>query len=148
MEPPTGFDAAAIRTKKAEVFAAMPAARPARSVRGQYDVGIVLGKHAKAYRKEPNVAVDSNVETYAAMELEIDNWRWAGVPFYIRTGKHMSRRKTEVAIRFKQAPCAAFHDTPVETLRPNWLVLCIAPDEGISLQFESSARGRSWTSRP
>ena len=75
------------------------------------------------------------------MELEIDNWRWAGVPFYIRTGKHMSQRNTEIAICFKQAPYAAFQDTPVDKLRPNWLVLRIAPDEGISLQFEVKRRG-------
>ena len=84
---------------------------------------------------------DSNVETYVAMQLEIDNWRWAGVPFYIRTGKHMSQRNTEIAIRFKQAPYTAFQDTPVDTLRPNWLVLRIAPDEGISLQFEVKRPG-------
>ena len=75
------------------------------------------------------------------MQLEIDNWRWAGVPFYVRTGKHMSQRTTEIAIRFKQAPYAAFRDTPVDTLRPNWLVLRIAPNEGISLQFEVKRRG-------
>ncbi|WP_420971892.1 glucose-6-phosphate dehydrogenase [Bradyrhizobium sp. B120] len=136
MEPPTGFDAASIRTKKAEVFAAMPAVKPAQAVRGQYGDGTVLGEHMKAYRNEPNVAADSNVETYVAMVLKIDNWRWAGVPFYVRTGKHMSQRTTEIAIRFKQAPFTAFRDTSVESLRPNWLVLRIAPDEGISLQFE------------
>ena len=141
MEPPTGFDAAAVRAKKAEVLAAMPAVTPARAVRGQYGAGMVLGKPVKAYRTEANVAADSNVETYVAMRLEIDNWRWAGVPFYIRTGKHLSRRMTEIAIRFKQAPYAAFHDTPVDALRPNWLVLRIAPDEGISLQFEVKRRG-------
>jgi glucose-6-phosphate 1-dehydrogenase len=141
MEPPTGFDAAAIRTKKTEVFAAMPAVTPARAVRGQYGAGTVLGKPVSAYRQAPNVAAESNVETYVAMRLEIDNWRWAGVPFYIRTGKHMSQRLTEIAIRFKQAPYAAFKDTPVDTLRPNWLVLRIAPDEGISLQFEVKRRG-------
>ena len=141
MEPPTGFNADAIRTKKADVFAAMPTVKPAQAVRGQYGPGTVLGKPVKAYRDEPNVAPDSNVETYVAMELEIDNWRWAGVPFYIRTGKHMSQRLTEIAIRFKQAPYAAFEDTPVEALRPNWLVLRIAPDEGISLQFEVKRRG-------
>ena len=75
------------------------------------------------------------------MRLEIDNWRWAGVPFYLRTGKHLSQRNTEIAIRFKQAPYAAFHGTPVDALRPNWLVLRIAPDEGISLQFEVKRRG-------
>ena len=141
MEPPTGFDAASIRSKKAEVFEAMPALSPSRAVRGQYAAGTVEGKQANAYRAEPNVAPDSNIETYVAMQLEIDNWRWAGVPFFIRTGKHMSRRVTEIAIRFKQAPYAAFQDTPVDSLRPNWLVLNIAPDEGISLQFEVKRRG-------
>ena len=101
----------------------------------------VLGKKVKAYRQEPNVAADSNIETYIAMELEIDNWRWAGVPFYVRTGKHLSQRDTEIAICFKQAPYTAFQYTPVDTLRPNWLVLRIAPDEGISLQFEVKRRG-------
>ena len=142
MEPPTGFDAASIRGKKAEVFAAMPAVTPARAVRGQYGAGTVLGKRVNAYRNEPNVATDSNIETYVAMQLEIDNWRWAGVPFYFRTGKHMSGRLTEIAIRFKQAPYTAFQDTAVDALRPNWLVLSIAPDEGISLQFEVKRPGR------
>jgi glucose-6-phosphate 1-dehydrogenase len=141
MEPPVGFDAASIRSKKAEVFAAMPAVEPALAVRGQYGAGSVLGKTVNAYRSEPNVAANSNVETYVAMKLEIDNWRWAGVPFYFRTGKHLSARSTEIAIRFKQAPYAAFQYTPVETLRPNWLVLRIAPDEGISLQFEVKRPG-------
>ena len=75
------------------------------------------------------------------MRVEIDNWRWAGVPFYLRTGKRLSRRSTEIAICFKQAPYAAFQDTPVNSLRPNWLVMSIAPDEGISLQFEVKRRG-------
>jgi glucose-6-phosphate 1-dehydrogenase len=141
MEPPTGFDAAAIRSKKVEVLAAMPAVEPAAAVRGQYGAGTVLGKKAKAYRQEPNVAPDSNIETYVALRLEIDNWRWTGVPFYLRTGKHMSQRNTEIAIRFKQAPYTAFQDTPVDALRPNWLVLRISPDEGISLQFEVKRRG-------
>jgi glucose-6-phosphate 1-dehydrogenase len=135
MEPPVGFDAASIRAKKAEVFVAMPPARPENAVRGQYKAGSVLNKPAQAYRDEPNVAKDSDVETYVAMRLEIDNWRWAGVPFYIRTGKHLSNRETEIAISFKQAPFAAFQDTPTECLKPNWLVLSIAPREAISLQF-------------
>jgi glucose-6-phosphate 1-dehydrogenase len=141
MEPPTGFDAAAIRSKKAEVLAAMPAVKSAQAVRGQYGAGTVLDKTVKAYRQEPNVALDSDIETYVAMQLEIDNWRWAGVPFYVRTGKHMSQRNTEIAIQFKQAPYAAFHGTPVDTLQANWLVLRIAPDEGISLQFEVKRPG-------
>jgi glucose-6-phosphate 1-dehydrogenase len=141
MEPPVGFDDASIRTKKADVFAAMPAVKPEEAVRGQYGAGTVLGKTVKGYRQEPDVASDSNVETYVAMRIEIDNWRWAGVPFYVRTGKHLSQRNTEIAICFKQAPYAAFRGTPVSTLRPNWLVLNIAPDEGISLQFEVKRPG-------
>lgn len=138
MEPPTGFDAAAIRSKKADVFAAMPAVRPAAAVRGQYG----SGGSARGYRAEADVAADSNVETYVAMRFAIDNWRWADVPFYVRTGKHMAARSTEIAICFKQAPYAAFKDTPVESLRPNWLVLGISPDEGISLQFEVKRPGQ------
>ncbi len=141
MEPPAGFDAASIRTKKTEVFAAMPAVKPAQAVRGQYGAGTALGKAVRAYRQEPNVAPDSQIETYVAMQFEIDNWRWAGVPFFVRTGKRMSHRATEIAICFKQAPYAAFQNTPVEQLRPNWLVLRIAPDGGISLQFEVKRRG-------
>jgi glucose-6-phosphate 1-dehydrogenase len=144
MEPPTGFDAAAIRSKKAEIFAAMPAVKPAWAVRAQYGAGSVLGKTVRAYRDEPDVDPNSMTETYVAMRLDIDNWRWAGVPFYFRTGKHMSRRLTEIAICFKQAPYMAFKDTPIETLRPNWLVLRIAPDDGISLQFEVKRRGGSF----
>src|SRR5262249_47975707 len=141
MEPPTGFDAEAVRNKKAEVFAAMPAAGPADAVRGQYGDGTVSGKPVRAYRSEPDVAPDSTVETYVALRLEIDNWRWAGVPFYLRTGKHMAQRRTEITIRFKPAPYTAFQDTPVEALRPNWLVMRIAPDPGIFLQFEVKRPG-------
>ena len=141
MEPPTTFDAASIHTQKAEVFAAMPAARPQWAIRGQYGPGTVLGQPVKGYRQEPNVAADSNVETYVAMRLEIDNWRWAGVPFYLRTGKHLSRRMTEVAISFKRAPYALFRDTLVERLSPNWLTLEIAPGQCISLQFEARRPG-------
>ncbi|WP_045838003.1 glucose-6-phosphate dehydrogenase [Hyphomicrobium sp. 99] len=141
MEPPTSFDADAIRTKNAEVLAAVQPVELSCAVRGQYGAGTVLGKKVKPYRHEPDVAPDSSVETYTALKLEIDNWRWAGVSFYIRTGKHLSKRLTEIAICFKQAPYTAFQYTPVDTLRPNWLVLRIAPDEGISLQFEIKRRG-------
>ena len=141
MEPPVCFSADEIRDKKAEVFRAMKAAHPEDAVRGQYGAGEVAGQAAQAYREEPDVAPDSNIETYVAMKLAIENWRWAGVPFFLRTGKHMSKRTTEIAIRFKQAPSAPFEDTPVERLRPNWLVLQIQPDEGISLQFEVKRPG-------
>ena len=141
MEPPVGFDAQSIRNKKCEVFSAIPAVPPENAVRGQYGPGTVLGTQMKAYRDEPNVAKDSNIETYVAMKIEIDNWRWAGVPFYLRTGKHMARRLTEIAIRFKEAPHAPFKGGPSGAPTPNWLVIAIQPNEGISLQFEVKRPG-------
>ena len=141
MEPPVGFDAQSIRNKKEEVFSAIPAVPSENAVRGQYGPGKVLGQPKKAYRDEPNVAKDSNVETYVAMKLEIDNWRWAGVPFYLRTGKNMASRLTEIAIRFKEAPHTPFEAGPSTAPPPNWLVITIQPDEGISLQFEVKRPG-------
>jgi glucose-6-phosphate 1-dehydrogenase len=141
MEPPTAFKAHSIHDKKAEVLAAMPEVKPERAIRGQYGAGTVLGKPVRAYREEPNVTADSNVETYVALRFEIDNWRWAGVPFYVRTGKYLSQRMTEVAICFKSAPYAPFRDTLVERLSPNWLMLNMAPGEGISLEFKARCPG-------
>jgi glucose-6-phosphate 1-dehydrogenase len=141
MEPPTGFDANAVRSRKTDVLASIPPADTNHAVRGQYGAGKMAGKAKPAYRDEPDVDKHSRVETYAAVQLEIDNWRWAGVPFFLRTGKHLSGRVTEIAIRFKPAPLSLFQDTPVDALKPNWLVIRIAPDEGISLQFEVKRRG-------
>ncbi|HEY0183201.1 MAG TPA: glucose-6-phosphate dehydrogenase [Rhodopila sp.] len=138
MEPPGGFDARAVRGRKADVFAAMRTVAPESAVRGQYGPGPngVVG-----YRQEKDVAPDSATETYVAIEVAIDNWRWAGVPFYLRTGKHMSSRVSEIAIRFKSAPYAPFEDTDVAALPANWLLLRIQPDEGIALQFEVKRPG-------
>jgi len=138
MEPPAGFDAQAVRSRKSDVFSALRTVSPGCAVRGQYGPGPngVVG-----YRQEKDVAPDSGVETYVAMQLAIDNWRWAGVPFFLRTGKHMSRRVSEIAIRFKPAPYAPFEDTNVAELPPNWLLLQIQPDEGIALQFEVKRPG-------
>ena len=141
MEPPIGFAARMVRDSKADVFAAMRDLGAADAVRGQYGPGTERGTPVAGYRAEPDVANDSNVDTFVAMRLGIDNWRWAGVPFYLRTGKRMSQRYSEIAIRFKQAPYAPFEDTHVEALPPNWLVLQIQPDEGISLQFEVKRPG-------
>ena len=141
MEPPTSFDAAGIRNRKADVFAAMPPLTPAQAVRGQYDAGEVKGKAMQAYRSEPNVSPQSAVETYVALRVGIESWRWAGVPFYLRTGKHMSDRVTEIAIRFKPAPTASFESTDVTELSANWLVIHIQPQEGLSLQFEVKKPG-------
>jgi glucose-6-phosphate 1-dehydrogenase len=137
MEPPAGFDAKSVRNRKADVFAALRSVQPDDAVRGQYGPG----PDAIAYRQEKDVAPDSATETFVAMRLSIDNWRWAGVPFYLRTGKHMPQRYTEIAIRFKPAPYAPFADTDVATLPPNWLVLHIQPDEGVALQFEVKRPG-------
>ncbi|MDR3538363.1 MAG: glucose-6-phosphate dehydrogenase [Acetobacteraceae bacterium] len=141
MEPPAGFDADSIRNRKADVFKSLRSVTPDDAVRGQYGPGTVLGAQVPAYRSEPDVAADSNAETYVAMRLAIDNWRWAGVPFYLRTGKRMARRMTEIAICFRPAPHAPFEDTHVESLPPNWLVLHIQPDDGISLQFQVKRPG-------
>jgi glucose-6-phosphate 1-dehydrogenase len=149
MEPPISFDADEVRTKKAEVIKAIHPLGPAQAlhdvVRGQYDAGTVLGRAVRAYRREPDVAQDSNTETFVACKLKIDNWRWAGVPFYLRTGKYLKRRVTEIAIRFHQAPYTLFRGTDVERMNPNWIVLRIQPDEGIALEFAAKRPGPSVT---
>jgi len=110
-------------------------------VRGQYDAGAIAGTAVRAYRAEDNVAKDSTVETYTAMRLMIDNWRWAGVPFYLRTGKRLTVRSTEIAIRFKRAPHALFRETAVDELDADWLILRVQPDEGIRLRFNAKRPG-------
>jgi glucose-6-phosphate 1-dehydrogenase len=112
-----------------------------RTVRGQYGAGIVKGAKQAGYRAEDKVPADSNTETFVALELYIDNWRWADVPFYLRTGKLLPKRETEVTIQFKRPPFVLFRDTPVETLAPNQLVIHIQPDEGISLSFSAKIPG-------
>ena len=145
MEPPNSFAADAVRTEKDKVLEAVVPLDldevRRQVVRGQYGAGIVRGQPVKAYRDEEGVAPDSMTETYIAMRLAIDNWRWADVPFYLRTGKSLARRTTEIAIQFKRVPFALFRDTPVDTLAPNVLVLQLQPDEGISLQFGAKKPG-------
>src|ERR1700733_4373140 len=141
MEPPVGFDARSVHNRKADVFTALRTLNEDNAVRGKYGPGNALGEKVVGYREEPDVAPASNIETFVATRLAIDNWRWAGVPFYLRTGKRMSHRYTEIAIRFRHAPYAPFEDTHVDALPPNWLVLQIQPDESISLQFEVKRPG-------
>ena len=145
MEPPISFDAEAVRDKKAEVIQAIRPVSPRRAmkdaVRAQYDSGTVMSRKVQAYRSEPDVSPDSATETYVAWKLKIDNWRWAGVPFYLRTGKYLKRRWTEVAIRFHQAPYTLFRGTHVQQMNPNWMILRIQPDEGIALQFAAKRPG-------
>jgi glucose-6-phosphate 1-dehydrogenase len=145
MEPPTCFAADAVRTEKVKVLEAVQRMAPEEVnrfvVRGQYAAGVINGQPTDAYRREPNVAPDSSIETYVAMRLMVDNWRWAGVPFYLRTGKALKARQTEIAIAFRKAPFALFRETPVEKLAENFLVLRIQPNEGASLQFNAKVPG-------
>jgi glucose-6-phosphate 1-dehydrogenase len=141
IEPPAAFDAESVRDKKAELFRAVHQVRPADAVRGQYGGGTVDGKEFRAYREEDDVAPASFVETYAALRLCIDNWRWAGVPFYLRTGKRLPKRWTEIAIRFKDAPLMLFGSESANTLKDNWMILQIQPEEGIRLKFNAKKPG-------
>jgi glucose-6-phosphate 1-dehydrogenase len=147
MEPPTCFDAEAVRTEKEKVLEATQpfGGNDARRnvVRAQYGVGTVEGRTIAAYRRAENVAPTSTTETYVALKLMIDNWRWAGVPFYIRTGKALAAQRSEVVIQFKQAPFALFRDTPVERLTPNDMRIQIQPEEGVTLRFSAKIPGPS-----
>jgi len=145
MEPPAKFNAHAVRSEKAEVLAAIQTQSEEEalrnSVRGQYRAGKVGDTEIDDYRKTEDVNPSSTTETYAALKLTIDNWRWAGVPFYLRTGKALGIKRTEIAIKFKQAPFAMFRDTPVERLSQNFLIISTEPTEGIALQFNTKVPG-------
>jgi glucose-6-phosphate 1-dehydrogenase len=149
MEPPSRFDAHSVRTEKGDVLSAIQIQSEQEalrnSVRGQYTSGRINGAALPSYRDSIAVAPDSSTETYVALKLAIDNWRWAGVPFYLRTGKALNAKRTEIAIKFKQAPFAMFSCTPIERLAQNYLVIGIEPTEGIALQFNTKVPGPSVT---
>ena len=145
MEPPISFDADEVRNKQAEVLHAIQPLSPedvlTSSVRGQYGEGEIDEQRVVGYRSEPSVAPDSNTETFVALKLQIDNWRWAGVPFYLRTGKRLAKRRTEIVIQFRRTPFVLFRNTTVKNLETNRLVLHIQPEEGISLSFGAKVPG-------
>jgi glucose-6-phosphate 1-dehydrogenase len=145
MEPPISFSADAVRDEQAKILHAVQIPSPEEvlrdTVRGQYGDGQIGDRKVPAYRSEPNVRSDSTTETFVALKLLIDNWRWADVPIYLRTGKRLAKRDTEITIQFLRAPFRLFRNTPVETLKTNRLVLHIQPDEGISLQFGAKIPG-------
>jgi len=147
MEPPIRFDAHSVRSEKADVLAAIQTQSEQEalhnSVRGQYRGGRIGDTEIEDYRKTEDVKAGSTTETYAALKLTIDNWRWAGVPFYLRTGKALGIKRTEIAIKFKQAPFAMFRDTPIDRLSQNYLVISTEPTEGIELQFNTKVPGPS-----
>ena len=147
MEPPARFDAHAVRSEKGEVLSSIQTQTEEEalknSVRGQYRAGKVGDSEIEDYRRTGDVKPGSTTETYAALKLTIDNWRWAGVPFYLRTGKALGIKRTEIAIKFKQAPFAMFRNTPVDRLSQNYLVISTEPTEGIELQFNTKVPGPS-----
>ncbi len=151
MEPPTSLDADGIRNEKTKVLQAL---RPIpqdklqdRVVRGQYDAGSVLGTEVPGYREEGDTAPDSNTDTFVALELYLDNWRWAGVPFYLRSGKRMPKKVTEIAIHFKGAPLHLFGARSVKVTE-NVLAIRIQPDEGITLKLGSKVPGQAMEIAP
>jgi glucose-6-phosphate 1-dehydrogenase len=145
MEPPVSFEADAVRDEQAKILAAIQPFSPEdalhKVVRGQYDAGQIDGKKVAAYRDEEKIANGSNTETFAALKLCIDNWRWADVPFYLRTGKRMAEKHSSIIIQFKKAPFMLFRDTSVERLRTNRIEIHIQPDEGITLHFGAKIPG-------
>ena len=149
MEPPNSFDAEAVRSEKSRVIEAIrhntcsrQEEAKAASARGQYRGGKVAGAPMIGYRASPNVDPDSRTETYVALKLEIDNWRWAGTPFYLRTGKALKARQTQAVIRFKAAPHTLFQVARAgRRSTPNTLILRIQPDEGLSLLFDAKRPG-------
>ena len=146
MEPPNCFDANDLRTEKAKALRAVHLTKDevrANVVRAQYTAGSAGGRQMPGYRESEGVARDSATETYVAIKLRIENWRWAGVPFYLRTGKALSKRRSEVLIRFKRAPAALFQGVPTADLAPNDLVLHIQPEEGASLKVSAKRPGPS-----
>jgi len=152
MEPPNSFAADAIRVEKTKVVAAIRKLSlgevQGNVVRGRYGAGQVDGEPRNAYSDEPDVDPKSRTETYVAMKLYLDTWRWSGVPFYLRTGKAMARRDTEIVLQFRPVPCALFRDAGITQLPPNRLILQLQPDEGISFDFLAKLPGPAIQTAP
>jgi glucose-6-phosphate 1-dehydrogenase len=148
MEPPVSFDATAIRNEKVKVLRALQPLEPAHVVRGQYAAGVIDGKRVPGYRAEHGVDRHSTTETYAAMRLCIDSWRWSGVPFYVRTGKRLAMRDTRIVITFHDVPLRLFADADIAALDSNRLVVHIQPDEGIAITFVAKVPGPEVRMRP
>ena len=152
MEPPVAFDADSVREQKVQVFRSirpMSVEDVARyTVRGQYGPGTINKNEVRAYREEPGVKPKSTTETFVAVEFHIDNWRWGGVPFYVRTGKRLARRMTEIKVHLKRTPHALFARTPSDEMEPNVITLRIQPDEGISIAFGAKAPGWEMKAAP
>jgi glucose-6-phosphate 1-dehydrogenase len=147
MEPPIDFTADAVRNEKVKVLRSIHTPGPKSVVRGQYGRGFIEGQEVPGYREEQDVDPRSMTETYVAAKLYVDNWRWADTPWYVRTGKHLPRRETTIAIHFKKAPHPPFEELAAEGLRPNVLIIHVQPDEGISLAISVKVPGHGMTIR-
>lgn len=152
MEPPAAFDSNAVRDEKVKVLQAVKQFREEdvdkMVVRGQYAAGSLMGQHLPGYKEEEGVSPTSTTETYLGAKFFVDNWRWADVPFYVRSGKRLPKRVTEIAIHFKHAPLQMFNEKDRSQFDSNVLALRIQPDEGISLRFDSKVPGPSSLIRP
>jgi glucose-6-phosphate 1-dehydrogenase len=145
MEPPASLDAKDIRDEKHKVFESVRRVSEEEvehfAVRGQYGPGSFFGESVRGYRAEENVDPNSNTETFVALKLFVDNWRWSGTPFYIRTGKRLSRRATEIAVQFKEVPDVLFRKASLEAIEPNVIAIKVQPDEGVTIKAESKTPG-------
>ena len=152
MEPPVEFEANILRDEKVKVLRALRPIRPEEvekfAVRGQYTSGFCDGRKVTGYREEQDVAPNSHTPTYSAMKLYIDNWRWQNVPFYLRSGKRMAEKATEIVIEFKRPPHLMFSVPAGERLNTNILTICVQPDEGMHLRFETKVPGAGMTMKP
>jgi len=147
MEPPADFTAESVRNEKVKVLRSMRSPSRSNVVRGQYGPGFVEGKRVPGYRHEPGIARSSTTETFVAAKLLVDNWRWAGTPFYVRTGKRLAKRETTIAIQFQRAPHPPFAKEADEELQPNVLLIHVQPDEGVSLAIGAKVPGYGMTLR-
>jgi glucose-6-phosphate 1-dehydrogenase len=152
MEPPASFDADKVRDEKVKVLEAIQPFRPdevpQHTVRGQYTAGVIAGEKVRGYHEEEGVPPDSGTETYAALRLEVHNWRWAGVPIFLRTGKRLARKVTEIAVALKPVPHMAFQGPESEGVRPNQLILTVQPNEGVSISMGAKVPGTRMSIRP
>ena len=152
MEPPVAFDADSVREQKVQVLRAIHHMTPEqvaeRTIRGQYGPGTIGGKPVAGYREEPGVKPGSVTETFVAVEFRIDNWRWAGVPFYVRSGKRLAKSETEIKVHFKRTPQALFAKTADDDIKPNVITLRVQPNEGIAMSFAAKLPGAQMKAVP
>lgn len=151
MEPPASLDADSLRDEKVKVLKSIrpipQSAVHAQAFRAQYSSGMINGKHVGGYLEQEGIPADSTTETYAALKLYIDNWRWRDVPFFLRTGKHMAEGRSAISIRFKQPPQHLFRDTPIKQMKPDWVLLGIQPYECLKIEMQVKEPGPTMSTR-